>query len=139
MTLRMTGEQLALLRSGDPAARAKLERAARGREADARGKAWEHEIEKHLTVYGWLWSAVPKPTFVNGRMHGIPRGKKGVPDYLLTHPVRKVTCLRELKTGDAVLSKEQREWRDSLLASGVDWAVWHPNDREAIHRFIAGR
>jgi len=139
MTLRMTGEQLALLRSGDPDARAKLSKASKGAQARARGKAWEREVEAWLNVGGWLWRAPGEQTFIGGRVYGLLRGKKGAPDYLLTHPTRGITCHRELKTGDAVLSPEQRLWRDSMLASGVDWAVWHPKDRDTIQRFVLGR
>jgi len=139
VTLRVTGEQLALLRAGDPEMRAKLTRSARGAAAREQGKAWEREIKKALTLGGWLWRAPGEQTFVNGRMYGRQEGDKGSPDFLLTHPKRGITCHRELKTGDAVLTPEQRTWRDSLVASGVDWAVWHPNDRASILRFIIGR
>jgi hypothetical protein len=47
---------------------------------------------------------------------------------------------RELKSERGRLSPEQEQWRDCLLANGIDWGVWRPSDWTSgeIERVLRG-
>ena len=60
---------------------------------------------------------------------------KGYPDLTL---IRDRVLFIELKTDRGVLSPEQREWRDALLAAGADWRLWRPRDWELIEATLKG-
>ena len=51
---------------------------------------------------------------------------KGFPDWVICG--KGGLLFRELKSDHGELSPEQRRWRNILLASGQDWAVWRPAD-----------
>ena len=61
---------------------------------------------------------------------------KGFPDLLLVRGGKLLAV--ELKTDRGTLSPEQREWRDALLAAGVDWRLWRPRDWDAIEATLKG-
>jgi hypothetical protein len=39
--------------------------------------------------------------------------------------------LRELKTENGRLTRDQREWGDRLCKAGISWDVWRPADLES--------
>lgn len=51
------------------------------------------------------------------------RTSPGFPDLVL---VRERALYRECKDDRRQLEKEQKAWRDVLLAAGQDWALWRP-------------
>ena len=51
---------------------------------------------------------------------------KGWPDLLMTRDDRIVAV--ELKVGRNKLSPEQEQWRERLMAAGVEYFVWHEDD-----------
>lgn len=54
------------------------------------------------------------------------RSNPGWPDLVLSHPKQKRTIFRELKTMRGKVSPKQREWIETLTASGLDADVWRP-------------
>lgn len=50
----------------------------------------------------------------------------GFPDMVIAGPGG--VLYRELKDPYDTLSQQQLAWRDVLLASGQDWAIWRPAD-----------
>lgn len=50
----------------------------------------------------------------------------GFPDLVLVGTTGY--ALRELKSDTGGLRPEQREWRDALMAVGLDWGIWRPRD-----------
>ena len=64
------------------------------------------------------------------------RTSLGFPDLVL---VRERVLYRELKNDRRLLEKEQKAWRDILLAAGQDWAVWRPNMWDEIQAELTAR
>jgi hypothetical protein len=61
----------------------------------------------------------------------------GWPDLTLCRD--GVLLFRELKAEKGRLSLEQQEWRDLLLAAGMDWALWRPSDWPRIEAELKGQ
>lgn len=81
---------------------------------------------------GWFVDYVPDWQYrliardIASRRRGDRRWPKppGFPDLRLARGSRFM--LRELKSDKGSLRACQRDWRDRLLAAGVDWALWRP-------------
>ena len=59
---------------------------------------------------------------------------KGFPDLVL---VRERVIYAELKSRTGSLEPEQRAWRDWLRATGAEWHLWRPDQRDEITALLA--
>ena len=66
------------------------------------------------------------------------QGDKGYVDITFSHVVLKRTLFVEAKSAKGVLRPEQKLWRDALLASGEEWFLWKPKDREEARQILLG-
>jgi hypothetical protein len=57
---------------------------------------------------------------------------RGFPDLVLANPEQKRVIFAELKSEKGKLTEYQREWLETLEASGQEVYVWRPGDIEAI-------
>lgn len=146
MSLRVTAEQLELLRQRgaplDPAAK----RRAAGRAARQAGAAWEAAIIEWADLGGWLWW---QPTPVPIRYPGAPadakapvmvpgRGTRGAPDFEMVHIRRRLHVRAEAKAGVAQVGAKQVVWLQALRSAGVTVCVWRDRDRDDVRDFLLG-
>lgn len=76
---------------------------------------WDHNFTRRTRGKGGKWVTATS--------------KKGWPDLTLWTPrFGGVILFRELKTAKGVVSPEQTEVLESLVASGQDAKVWRPSD-----------
>jgi hypothetical protein len=61
----------------------------------------------------------------------------GWPDLTLCRD--GVLIFRELKGPTGRLSSDQEQWRDLLLAAGMDRALWRPSDWPVIEQTLRGQ
>ena len=71
---------------------------------------------------------------VKGRLRAYT--SPGFPDLVLA---RDCVLFRECKDNRRGLDPEQIAWRDILIASGADWALWRPRDWPEIERTLTRR
>ncbi len=92
--------------------------------------SWQSTVVHHVQQSGHMVYFIPdkmwRRAFVSG--HGQKLGDRGFPDLVIVG--RDHLLFRELKKMGGTLSKPQKVWRDSLLASGADWDMWFPSDLE---------
>jgi hypothetical protein len=99
-----------------------------------------HLQQKVLTIaklYGWLVFHPLPAQNSNGQWRTATQGDTGWPDLALAHPTHGF-ILVELKRGRGQLTDNQKRWRDVLLAAGVEYHVWRPEDLDAIHDRLRG-
>lgn len=109
----------------------------------ARGRGFEGAVIDLARRLGWMvahWSDSRKivRTRAGQYMAVGDRNAKGFPDLILAHPGQGRFLVRECKEGSGRLSVEQREWIAALTASGVDVAVWRPEDWPLIENTLKG-
>jgi hypothetical protein len=58
-------------------------------------------------------------------------GDRGWPDFVFSHPAKKITLFREIKNKRTPVDPDQKKWLASLKASGLDVDIWRmPDDWE---------
>ncbi len=89
----------------------------------ARSLSWHHvHFRPSRTAKGWR-------TAVSG-------DGKGFCDLIL---FRERTLFVEVKSETGQMSKEQKQWRDWLIAAGQTWYLWRPSDIEDIVQVLTRR
>lgn len=107
------------------------------------GRRWEQTFMAHAKARGWRYRHQRPGRDRFGRMFDQAEGYTGFLDTVLVHRKHGFMIV-ELKTGErpalSMLSKEQREWYDDLVAAGVEVHVWREQDvDEAIRRLDGHR
>ena len=99
--------------------------------------AFQRQVIRLARMTGWRTAAFRPAMNQRGDWRTPVQGDgKGWPDLVLVKGDR--ILFRELKTAAGQLSPEQREWRDTLVAAGADWALWRPRDWDAIEATLKG-
>jgi len=99
------------------------------------GIIWEDQVVVLAQLYGWKVASFDSVRIQrrDGSCYWATPVKadgRGWPDLVL---VRGETILfRELKTGKARTTGDQREWLEALKWAGCNVGVWRPADLEAI-------
>ncbi len=101
----------------------------------SKGAEFERQVIQLAHLYSWRvasFRSVPIRRNNGSIYYATPvqADGKGFPDCVLVR--RGTLMVRELKSGKARLTGEQREWIEALKACGVDAGVWHDDDIEAI-------
>lgn len=103
------------------------------------GTDWEAQVIDLAHLYGWKVASFASVQIKrrDGSAYWATayRGDgKGWPDLVL---VRGTTMLiRELKTGKAKPTGEQREWMEALRACGCNVGIWHPTDNGGLEAIV---
>ncbi len=85
---------------------------------------------------GWKVLQVRRVFDANAKRWLTPFGAdgKGFPDFQF---VRDRAVYAEVKTGKGKLTKEQRQWRDTLRAAGCEWYLLRPLENwEEVERVL---
>src|SRR5690606_11011151 len=106
---------------------------------EARGMT-EIEFERKIVdlahLMGWkVASFRPALTKAGNWVTPVKYDGKGWPDLVLVHPGRGV-LIRELKSDNGTVSKEQHEWIETLGLAGANVAVWRPSDWPRIEQIL---
>lgn len=65
--------------------------------------------------------------------------RKGVPDWLLVHPERKILLLPELKTVQGRVSPDQERWHTLLRwIDTVASPIWRPDHADDVRHILLG-
>jgi hypothetical protein len=89
----------------------------------------------------WLWRAVSLARARGWKVaywYDSRRSPPGFPDLFAVHAEQRRRIHIELKTGAADLSRHQREWRDTLVASESEWYCLRPDDEAILVRILEG-
>lgn len=97
--------------------------------------AFRAQVVEVAQYYGWLvWydlaTNAPRRCPRCGEEVDGPRNPPGWPDLVLAKGAS--VLFRELKAGRGRLTTHQADWRARLLAGGADWALWRPEEIDAI-------
>ena len=101
-----------------------------GRQAQANGASWESVLEGLLDLGGWHWDHARPMQDKDGNWRTPLSGKKGAPDYRAVRGAEMIHF--EAKSQKAVVSPEQQEWIDKMLAAGQRVYVWRPSDFDEV-------
>jgi len=63
----------------------------------------------------------------------------GFPDLFLVNVEQHRRIHIEAKTGKGRLTRNQRKWRDQLIASGAEWYEMRPEDEDYLVALLEGR
>lgn len=113
-------------------------------DAQRRGRQAERTVVDVARALGWLVFHVSdsrKPIRLRNNQYIAVGDKdaKGFPDFVFCHPRHGRFLIREVKTGAARTTPEQREWLEALVTSGVDAGVWRiPEDWPLIEATLKG-
>ena len=113
-------------------------------EAQRRGRGAERSVAELARALGWFVAHVSdsrKPIRLqNGQVIAVgDKGFKGFPDFVFCHPRHGRFLIREVKTGKARTTPEQRAWLEALAQAGVDAGVWRiPEDWPLIEATLKG-
>jgi len=98
------------------------------RAGNKRHAAWLATIRRLADARGWVvacwWRSDHSPP--------------GFPDIVAVHIAQGRLIFIEAKTGKAELSEHQEQWRDVLLAVGMEWYVMRPGDERELVRVLEG-
>lgn len=113
---------------------------------------WERQVTEWARRGGWhgihvFRSSHPSP---GGGGYSIYQGvhdgrnadhddRKGVPDWLLVHPERKILLLPELKKESGRVSDDQERWHTMLRwIEHVAAPIWYPHDADEVRTILLG-
>src|SRR5262245_766911 len=83
-------------------------------------RAWLAHVVQLLRLHGWLY-------YHTWRSDHSPAG---FPDLIAVRGGRLLAA--ELKRERGRLTAAQAQWRDALMAAGIEWHLWRPSDRDAV-------
>ena len=91
--------------------------------------AWYPQLVSLAHQFGWLVKHDRTVKTADGRHMTALMGDAGWPDFVFSHPARKLTVFREIKGPKTRIEPDQKKWLASLSASGLDVDIWRfPND-----------
>lgn len=85
---------------------------------------WYPKLESLAKQHGWRVKHDRTVQQANGRHLTALSGHKGWPDFVFSHPARKITIFREIKEAKTVVEEDQKKWLATLAASGLDVDIW---------------
>ena len=79
--------------------------------------------------FGWRVKHDRTVKTSTGRHMTALMGDPGWPDFVFSHPVRRITIFREIKGPKTTVDDDQKKWLASLRVSGLDVDIWRfPDD-----------
>ena len=97
------------------------------------GDGWEKTVAEYAQYNGWKVAHFRRAQTAKGWRTPVGFDGKGFVDFVMARE-RIVYC--ECKTGSGRLTKEQREWRDAIVAAGGEWYLWKPSDWDEVQRVL---
>lgn len=79
-------------------------------------------------VLGWRVAHFRPAQTKRGWRTAVAGDGAGFPDLVLVHRAKERVIFAELKSQRGKLAPEQVEWREALLAAGVEYYCWRPAD-----------
>jgi hypothetical protein len=99
---------------------------------------WQGAVLDLAELCGWKRAHFRRARTKHGWVTPVAADGKGFPDLVLVKPGRGVIFV-ECKSDEGVPSREQKAWRDVLLASGAEWYLWRPSDWDEVVRVLQRR
>lgn len=102
---------------------------------------WYPKLVDLAHQFGWRVKHDRTVKTADGRHMTPLMGDKGWPDFVFSHPRRKITIIREIKGAKTPIEPDQKKWLATLAASGLDVDIWRmPDDwPTAVHLLSFGR
>lgn len=89
---------------------------------------WYPKLVQIAHQFGWLVKHDRTVQAIDGRHLTALMGDGGWPDFVFSHPRRKITIFREIKGAKTKVEDDQKKWLASLAASGLDVDIWRMPD-----------
>ncbi|GIW61038.1 MAG: hypothetical protein KatS3mg087_2104 [Patescibacteria group bacterium] len=100
----------------------------------------ERQFQRCVVDYarenGWLVYHTHRTQVRQGCFITPVYGDSGFPDLVLSHPVRKITLIVELKQDGRYPRSDQYRWLVSLFLSGITVCIWRPSDLDVIREYL---
>lgn len=94
-----------------------------------RERDWYPKLNTLAAQFGWRVKHDRTVQQADGRHLTALMGDPGWPDFVFSHPRRKITLFREIKGPETRVDPEQKLWLASLAMSGLDVDIWRfPDD-----------
>lgn len=90
--------------------------------------ALQARVESFSIKHGWLYY----------HPFDSRRSRKGFPDTVLVHEVRRLTIYAELKSVNGRVSPDQQKWLDGLARAGNYVYLWYPRHWPLIMDILSG-
>jgi hypothetical protein len=92
-----------------------------------REEAFRQQVRQIARYYGWT---------LMYHTHDSRRSDRGFPDEVFCHPERNRVIFIEFKSEKGRLRPEQKVWIEALQRSGMEAAVWRPQDMDYIRTVL---
>lgn len=97
------------------------------------GDDWEATVADYAQWQGWRVAHFRRARSNKGWRTPVARDGKGFVDFVMT---RERVVYVECKTDGGKMTKEQREWRDAIVAAGGEWYCWTPDDWDEVQEVL---
>lgn len=100
---------------------------------------WTTQVIHLAKLHGWVVMHQLPATNQRGQWRTATQGDTGWPDLAMVHPQHGFVLAELKRDKRSKLTDNQVKWRDALIAAGVEYHVWRPDDLDAILDRLQGK